>query len=196
MNRLDATKVVLDALGDDAKTPIIASLGHPAYDLFAAGDRPEHFYTWGSMGLASSMGLGLALARPELAVFVLDGDGSLLMNLGSLATIGWTRPANLVVIVWDNGSYGTTGGQDSATAHGADLEAAARAMGISQTATVDTAGELSAVVARARRGGGPWVIVAKVAESRPTVKPPLDYVWIKERFMSAISPKPRRGEGG
>ena len=63
-------------------------------------------------------------------MFVLDGDGSLLMNLGSLATIGWTKPSRLVVIVWDNGLYGTTGGQDAATAHRADLEAAARAMGI------------------------------------------------------------------
>jgi thiamine pyrophosphate-dependent acetolactate synthase large subunit-like protein len=186
MNRLDATKVVLEALGEDSKAAIIASLGHPAYDLFAAGDRPEHFYTWGSMGLASSMGLGLAMAKPELPVIVLDGDGSLLMNLGSLATIGWTRPPNLVVIVWDNGSYGTTGGQDSATAHGADLEAAARAMGIPQTSTVGDAAVLRGVVQRAREGAGPWLIVAKVAESMPAVKPPLDYVWIKERFMSAI----------
>ena len=81
---------------------MIASLGHPAYDLYAAGDRPANFYTWGSMGLASSIGLGLAMVQPDLRVFVVDGDGSLLMNLGSLATIGWVRPANLVVIVWDN----------------------------------------------------------------------------------------------
>ncbi|PYR58775.1 MAG: hypothetical protein DMF91_16390, partial [Acidobacteria bacterium] len=79
-------------------TPIVASLGHPTYDLFSAGDRAANFYTWGSMGLASSIGLGLAIARPELRVFVLDGDGSLLMNLGSLATIGWTAPENLVLI--------------------------------------------------------------------------------------------------
>ncbi len=166
MNRLDATKVVLDALGDDAKTPIVASLGHPAYDLFAAGDRPANFYTWGSMGLASSIGLGLALARPELRVFVLDGDGSLLMNLGSLATIGWTRPANLVVIVWDNEAYGTTGGQDTATAHGADLEAAARAMGDQPDG--DGAHRRRAQRRRAHArvaAAGPWVIVAKVAES-------------------------------
>ena len=110
--------------------PIVASLGHPAYDLFAAGDRPANFYTWGSMGLASSVGLGLAVARPTRRVFVLDGDGSLLMNLGSLASIGLLRPANLVLVVMDNESYGTTGGQETATAHGADLEAAARAMGV------------------------------------------------------------------
>ena len=183
MNRLEATRLLVAAI--DAE-PIVASLGHPAYDLFAAGDRPANFYTWGSMGLASSIGLGLALARPELRVFVVDGDGSLLMNLGSLATIGWTRPANLVLIVWDNHVYGTTGGQDTATAHGADLEAAARAMGVTATATVTTGEAFGAAIARSRVEPGPWVIVARVAESAPTVKPPLDCVFIKQRFMAAI----------
>jgi thiamine pyrophosphate-dependent acetolactate synthase large subunit-like protein len=180
---LDATKRLSAHLGNE---PVIASLGHPAYDLFAAGDRPENFYTWGSMGLASSMGLGLAMARPDLRVFVLDGDGSLLMNLGSLATIGWTRAENLVLIVWDNGEYGTTGGQDTATRHGADLEAAARAMGMTTAVTVRTGDEFDAAVARAKAAPGPWTIVAKVDESVPTVKPPLDYVMITQRFMTAI----------
>ena len=130
MNRLEATRIVVDLAGD---APIVASLGHPAYDLFAAGDRPRNFYTWGSMGLASSIGLGLALARPDVRVFVLDGDGSLLMNLGSLATIGLLQPANLVLVVMDNEEYATTGGQQTPTAHGADLEAAARAMRVAAT---------------------------------------------------------------
>jgi len=192
MNRLEATRLLVAAIDAD---PIIASLGHPAYDLFAAGDRPANFYTWGSMGLASSIGLGLALARPELRVFVVDGDGSLLMNLGSLATIGWTRPANLVLIVWDNQVYGTTGGQDTATAHGADLEAAARAMGAAATATVTTEDALLGAIERSRAEPGPWVIVAKVAESAPTVKPPLDCVFIKQRFMAAIG-QPEEGTRG
>jgi thiamine pyrophosphate-dependent acetolactate synthase large subunit-like protein len=193
VTRLDATRQLVAALHDE---PVIASLGHPAYDLFAAGDRPSNFYTWGSMGLASSIGLGLAMARPSLRVFVLDGDGSLLMNLGSLATIGWTHPHNLVVIVWDNEEYGTTGGQQTATAHGADLEAAARAMGITATATVTTADAFDAAVARSRTEPGPWLIVAKVAESAPTVKPPLDYVLIKRRFMDAIgNPESAVSEG-
>jgi thiamine pyrophosphate-dependent acetolactate synthase large subunit-like protein len=183
VNRLDATRRLVAALD---REPVVASLGHPAYDLFAAGDRPENFYTWGSMGLASSIGLGLALARPALRVFVVDGDGSLLMNLGSLATIGWVRPPNLVVVVWDNALYGTTGGQDTATAHGTDLEAAARAMGAAATVTVRTEDEFDAAIARARVEDGPWVIVAKVAESAPLVKPPLDCVYIKQRFMAAI----------
>lgn len=200
MTRIEATRLIVDLAGD---APIIASLGHPAYDLFAAGDRPQNFYTWGSMGLASSVGLGLALARPDARVIVLDGDGSLLMNLGSLATIGLLRPANLVVVVMDNQEYATTGGQPTPTAHGADLEAAARAMGIAATATVRTEAELCEV---ARPGGargfqpsddegsperlalrqGPLFIVAKVQESAPTAKPPLDCVFIKQRFMSAI----------
>ena len=182
-DRLEATRQFVAMLGDE---PVIASLGHPAYDLFAAGDRQANFYTWGSMGLASSIGLGLAMAKPDARVFVLDGDGSLLMNLGSLATIGWVQPVNLILIVWDNGEYGTTGGQETATAHGADLEAAARSMGLATTMTVRTSAELEAGVTRARAEAGPWVIVAKVAESVPTHKPPLDCVFIKQRFMAAI----------
>jgi thiamine pyrophosphate-dependent acetolactate synthase large subunit-like protein len=194
MTRLDATREVVAAAGD---APIVASLGHPAYDLCAAGDRPQNFYTWGSMGLASSIGLGLALARPDLPVFVLDGDGSLLMNLGSLATIGLVQAPNLVIVVMDNELFATTGGQPTPTAHGADLEAAARAMGISSTATVRTAEALSSALSRCLRASAAQsserrerssshVLVAKVTESAPTVKPPLDCVFIKQRFMEAV----------
>ena len=181
MTRLEATRAICDVGGDAA---IVASLGHPAYDLFAAEDRPRNFYTWGSMGLASSIGLGLALARPDVRVFVLDGDGSLLMNLGSLATIGLLRPPNLVVIVMDNEEYATTGGQATPTAHGADLEAAARAMRVDAT-TVRAIEDLRSAVTRPVADGSLFV-VAKVAESSPSVKPPLDCVWLKHRFMSAL----------
>jgi thiamine pyrophosphate-dependent acetolactate synthase large subunit-like protein len=188
VNRLDATRVLIAALAGE---PVVASLGHPAYDLVAVRDRPANFYTWGSMGLASSIGLGLAMARPDARVFVVDGDGSLLMNLGSLATIGWVNPRNLVVIVWDNAAYATTGGQDTATAHGADLAAAAKAMGITAAAAVRDERELEAAIGRATASDGPWIIVAKVEESAPTAKPPLDCVFIKQRFMAAIgNPEP------
>jgi thiamine pyrophosphate-dependent acetolactate synthase large subunit-like protein len=179
VTRLEATRIVVDARRDAA---IVASLGHPAYDLLVAGDRPRNFYTWGSMGLASSIGLGLALARPSLDVVVLDGDGSLLMNLGSLATIGLQQPANLTLVVMDNELYGTTGGQPTPTASGADLAAAARAMRIREATTVRGTEELRSVLAR----GGPAVVVAKVTESAPIAKPPLDCVAIKHRFMAAI----------
>jgi thiamine pyrophosphate-dependent acetolactate synthase large subunit-like protein len=182
MTRLDATRIVVSSCPDAA---IVASLGHPAYDLFAAGDRPRNFYTWGSMGMASSVGLGLAMAKPEVRVIVLDGDGSLLMNLGSLATIGLLQPANLVLIVMDNEEYATTGGQKTPTAYGADLAAAARAMRIADSNVVRTEDELARALVSATNG--PHVIVAKVAESAPIAKPPLDYVAIKNRFMAALS---------
>jgi thiamine pyrophosphate-dependent acetolactate synthase large subunit-like protein len=183
MTSLEAIGHVVRAAGD---APIVASLGYPAYDLFAAGDRPANFYTWGSMGLASSIGLGLALAQPGLRVHVLDGDGSLLMNLGSLATIGWKQPANFVLIVLDNERYATTGGQDTATAHGADLEAAARAMGFTACVTARSADALAEALARTTSASGPGMIVVKVQESAPAAKPPLDCVFIKQRFMAAI----------
>jgi thiamine pyrophosphate-dependent acetolactate synthase large subunit-like protein len=180
---LDVCERVTAAAVDE---PIVASLGHPSYDLFAAKDRAANLYTWGSMGLASSIGLGLALAQPSRRVFVLDGDGSLLMNLGSLATIGWTRPANLVLVIIDNERYATTGGQDTATAHGTDLESAARSMGIGVATTARTVAELDAALAAAAGASAPSLIVAKVVHSSPTTKPPLDCVFIKQRFMAAI----------
>jgi len=193
MNRLEATKALIAQLD---REPIVASLGHPAYDLFAACDRHENFYTWGSMGLASSIGLGLAMARPDLRVFVLDGDGSLLMNLGSLATIGWVQPPNLVIVVWDNEEYGTTGGQQTATAHGADLEAVARALGAAATATVRDERDLTQAIDLALADPGPRVIVVKTKESAPAVKPPLDCVYIKQRFMAAIGNPEAATTGG
>ncbi len=183
MTRFEAVRLIREWAPDD---PVVASLGHPAYDLFASGDRDLNFYTWGSMGLTSSIALGLALARPALAVHALDGDGSLLMNLGALATIGNLAPANLAVFVLDNGVYGTTGGQPTPTSRGADLEAAARAMGIVRTATARGENGLRQALAAVREAPGPWVVVVKVEESAPTARPPLDCVFIKQRFMAAL----------
>lgn len=183
MTRLEAIALIRQRLRDE---PVVASLGHPAYDLFAAGDRDLNFYTWGSMGLTSSIALGLALARPDRTAIALDGDGSLLMNLGSLATIGDLAPPNLVVFVLDNGVYGTTGGQPTPTSRGADLEAAARSMGIARTATARDEASLQAVLDGIPTTPGPWVVVVKVEESAPTAKPPLDCVFIKQRFMTAM----------
>jgi thiamine pyrophosphate-dependent acetolactate synthase large subunit-like protein len=183
ISRLDATRRLLSLITDE---PVIASLGHPAYDLFTAGDRPANFYTWGSMGLASSIGLGLAMAKPERRVIVLDGDGSLLMNLGSLATIADVAPSNLVVIVWDNELYGTTGGQPTATAQGSDLEGTAKALGIPNAVTVRDAEAFDAAVVRTASEAGPWIIIAKVSESGTATKPPLDSPMIKRRFMAAM----------
>jgi thiamine pyrophosphate-dependent acetolactate synthase large subunit-like protein len=184
MTRFDAIDLTHRTLTDE---PVVVNLGHAAYELFAAGDRPLSFYTWGSMGLTSSIALGLALARPDRRIVALDGDGSLLMNLGSLATIAACAPANLLLLVLDNGQYGTTGGQATPTAGDADLEAAARAMGIRQATTVRDARQLERAIGDSRAIPGPWVVVAKVDESTPTAKPPLDCPLIKNRFVAALN---------
>jgi thiamine pyrophosphate-dependent acetolactate synthase large subunit-like protein len=183
MDRIEAMRKLRRSLTDE---PVVVSLGHPAYDLFAAGDRALNFYTWGSMGLASSIALGLAIARPQRRVIAVEGDGSLLMNLGSLATIGAVAPPNLVVVVMDNQSYATTGGQPTFTARSADLEAAGRALGTANTRTVTEGDAFERALGESAHVAGPWLIVAKVDESAPTAKPPLDCHYIRQRFMEAL----------
>lgn len=138
------------------------------------------------MGQISSMGLGLALARPDLRVVVLDGDGSLLMNLGSLATIARKAPPNLVHVVWDDQVYETTGRQPTHTAAGADLAGIARAAGIRHALAVADEASFVAAVERALVEPGPWVVVARVAPERATARPPRDPIFFKYRFMRAI----------
>jgi sulfopyruvate decarboxylase subunit beta len=189
MLRVDALRAIYPEL---SRCVVVTNMGFAPAELFSLGHQPGFFYLWHSMGLASSVGLGIALSRPELQVVVIDGDGSLLMNLGSLATIGLLQPANLVVVVMDNEEYATTGGQPTPTAHGADLAGAARAMRIASAVTVRTEGELKAALenrarsAQASESAGPLVVVAKVDESAPVAKPTLDYVAIKDRFMTAL----------
>jgi sulfopyruvate decarboxylase subunit beta len=154
--------------------PIVANLGPATFDLYALGDRDLNLYTWGAMGLVSSIGLGVALAAPDRKVIVLDGDGSLLMNLGSLATIARQRPTNLVHIIWDNHQWAETGGQPTHTATGTSLAGVAQAAGIPHVAAVSTLQRLEEVLDQALAQDGPWCIVAEVEEKgrapRPTVE--------------------------
>src|SRR3954468_12030158 len=137
MHRLDLTRRVLAHLTDEA---VFAGIGNAGFDLFAAGDRPQNFYMFGSMGLASSLGLGYALARPDERVIVLEGEGSVLMNLGSLATIARMRPRRYLLVILDNGTYALTGSQPNAAAAGTDLAAIARGAGIPHVAAPESAG--------------------------------------------------------
>ena len=111
---------------------VVPGLGSPTYDMASLGEEDSDFYLWGAMGGAAMIGLGLALAQPELRVAVITGDGEMLMGLGTLATIGVQRPANLAIIVFDNRHYGETGMQASHTDAGVDLVGIARACGIAQ----------------------------------------------------------------
>lgn len=110
MARYEAIEEIMKSIDDEL---IVCNIGFPSRELYEIKDRDENFYMIGSMGLASSIGLGLALARPEKDIVVIDGDGSLLMNMGSLVTIFANNPSNLTWIVIDNGAYGSTGNQDT-----------------------------------------------------------------------------------
>jgi sulfopyruvate decarboxylase subunit beta len=114
--------MLLEHLGD---RPVVANLGPSTDELWHSGDRDRNFYTYGSMGLCSSIALGMALSTDE-QVISLDGDGSLLMNMGTIGTIGREVPPNLIVVVWDNEQWAQTGYQASHTAFGTDLEQVAR----------------------------------------------------------------------
>src|SRR4029450_4005327 len=135
LNRLQATCYLVTQLTDE---PIIASLGNPKYDLFAAQDRPQNFYMWNSMGMASSMGLGLAMARPQQKVIILDGDGALLMNLNSLTTAAARAPRNLIHVIWDHRQFELTGGPTTHNTFGAVLAKLAQGAGFEKVETVET----------------------------------------------------------
>jgi sulfopyruvate decarboxylase subunit beta len=136
MKRIEVMKVVGAREG-----LIVCNLGFPSRELFSLSDKPSHFYMLGSMGMASSIGLGLALAQKK-RVYVIDGDGSLLMNMGSLATIAHHAPHNYCLIVIDNRCYSSTGNQPTSTSGKTDLAGIARAAGISPVKVLDNLKDL------------------------------------------------------
>jgi thiamine pyrophosphate-dependent acetolactate synthase large subunit-like protein len=123
---------------------VVGGLGASTYDIAAAGDHDRNFYLWGAMGGAVMIGLGVALAQPGLPVVVITGDGEMLMGMGSLATVGLQKPANLTIVVLDNEVYGETGGQASHTATTVDLVGVARACGISDARAIATMADVEA----------------------------------------------------
>jgi sulfopyruvate decarboxylase subunit beta len=159
MRRTDALRDIYPLFQDHV---VVTIMGAVAAELQSIGHRPNFFYLQHAMGLASSLGLGIALTRPELTVFVLDGDGSVLMNLGGLTTLARYRPANLVHIVFDNESLLSVGGFPTATATGSDIAGMAAAAGIPRTATVHSTGELVRAIGDAVDARELATIVAKV----------------------------------
>lgn len=187
VDRFDATKYLLSRLQNEL---VVTSLANPAFDLYLAGDRPENFYTWGGMGCAISIGCGLAMSAPHKKVIVLDGDGSLLMNLGALTTVGRYKPANLVEFVWDNETYDITGGQATASAHSTELADVARACGIENVLTITSMSDLERAADRFLTEPGPWVVIAKTGPTPTTRKTPIEALskrfLLKEPFMQAV----------
>ncbi|MBI4279608.1 MAG: sulfopyruvate decarboxylase subunit beta [Armatimonadetes bacterium] len=185
MKRIDAIRELLKVAGT---SPILANLGTNTYDLYAAAeDRAQNFYMSGAMGSVSSIGVGLAVARSDLMkVFVLDGDGSLLMNLGSLTTIAALSPPNLVHVMFDNRMYETTGRQASHTARGVNLAAIARAAGVRHVEEVDNIDAFARAVRAAVQEPGPWFVAAVVEPGASTGRVPRRPVYFKDRFMESL----------
>ncbi|MGH2487436.1 MAG: thiamine pyrophosphate-dependent enzyme [Ktedonobacterales bacterium] len=146
---------------------VVTIMGAVAAELYTLGHKPTFFYLEHAMGLASSMGLGIALSLPERKVIVLDGDGSLLMNLGTLSTMARYRPGNLLHVVFDNESLLSVGGFPTATATGTDLAGIARASGVPIVAEADTPETLLAAVQAALAGDTLTTIVSKVEAVGP-----------------------------
>ena len=144
-NLLDRRAVVATLLKDRKGLVAIGGLGASTNDMAAAGDHDRNFYLWGGMGGAVMMGLGLALAQPDVPVVVITGDGEMLMGMGSLATVGMQKPGNLSIVVLDNERYGETGGQTSHTSSAADLVGVAKACGIADSRAVTTMAEIEAL---------------------------------------------------
>jgi thiamine pyrophosphate-dependent acetolactate synthase large subunit-like protein len=184
---LDRRKVVADILKQRGDALVVGGLGAPTWDMAAAGDHALNFYTWGGMGGAAMIGLGLALAQPARRVLVITGDGELLMGMGSLATIAVQQPRNLTIVVMDNERYGETGMQETHTRFGVDLPAMARAAGFRSAGTVYTSSQLKAWIPRFYRKPGPMFCSVKVTtEDAPLVLPARDGTAIKNRFREAL----------
>ena len=166
---------------------VVPGLGSTTWDAMAAGDDDRNFYLWGAMGGAAMIGLGLALARPDLRVAVITGDGEMLMGLGSLATIGVQRPANLAIVVFDNRMYGETGRQASHTGSGVDLCDVARGCGIERVLDVeDEAGlrALAPLLSTSDRTLFARVLISP--DDPPRVLPERDGTAIKQRVRRAV----------
>ena len=181
MQRIECLRAVYPEL---EKCLVVTIMGAVAAELQSLGHRPNFFYLQHAMGLASSTGLGLALCRPNQKIVVLDGDGSLLMNLGTLSTMARYAPKNLVHVVFDNESLLSVGGFPTATGTGTDLEVIARASGIKKAMTVRSVAEFKTSVTNALRGEELSTIVAKVEAAGPA-KYVTDLTLLENRFQFA-----------
>jgi sulfopyruvate decarboxylase subunit beta len=164
MQRIDALRVIYPDIENDI---VVTIMGAVAVELYSLGHRKNFFYLQHAMGLASSMGLGLALSKPQKQVTVLDGDGSLLMNLGTLSTLAWCAPRNLIHVVFDNQSLVSVGGFPTATSVGSDLAGIAEKSGYVHTAMVRSIDDFTLAWRAARDRAELSMIVVKVEASVP-----------------------------
>ena len=187
LNRFDITTRLVARLKHEEA--VIGGIGYTNFDLWGAGQRPQNFYMLGSMGLAVPIAHGVALAQPHRRVFALEGDGSILMQLGALATVASRGQKNLAIVIMDNGAYQITGGQATLTAQGADVVAMARGAGLLQSAWAADEGAFEELVDLALREDGPWLIGCRIDASKPAQTTDRDPARIRNRFMSGLGIK-------
>ncbi|MGA9865473.1 MAG: thiamine pyrophosphate-dependent enzyme [Acetobacteraceae bacterium] len=184
MNRLDLTKRLTALLRNEEA--VIGGIGYTNFDLWTAGRRAQNFYMLGSMGLACPIALGVAIAQPGRKVFGLEGDGSILMQLGALATIAARRPHNLAVVIMDNGAYQITGGQETATEAGADIVAIACGAGLANSAWAADEDGFEEMIGLALREDGPWLIGCRIDPGKPAETTERDPARIRDQFMRGL----------
>ena len=183
MIRKEAIEIAVKEIEDE---PIISANGYISRDLFSLCDKKSNFYMIGSMGLASSIGLGVAIKNPEKRIFVFDGDGNVLMNLGSLATIGSIKPKNLIHVIFDNSSHESTGGQPT-NSKIIKIEKIARATNY-KVYKVTTGLKLKKVLKNIKKKSGPIMIIVKI-KTKKMISKRITYnpIIIKGRFMESLT---------
>ncbi|MDH6262043.1 thiamine pyrophosphate-dependent enzyme [Bradyrhizobium sp. BR13661] len=184
MNRFDVTSRLVAKLKHEEA--VVGGIGNTNFDLWAAGHRPQNFYMLGSMGLAFPIALGVALAQPDRRVFALEGDGSLLMQLGALSTIAALKPKNLIMIVMDNGIYQITGAQPTPAAGVADLVAIAQGSGLTNSACAADEEDFERLVDLAMSTDEPSLIALRIDDKPGVGTTRRDPVQIRERFMHGL----------
>jgi len=178
-------KIVLDEIDDEL---IISANGYISRDLFNLKEKNSNFYMIGSMGLASSIGLGVAIKNPKKTIYVFDGDGNILMNLGSLTTIGTIKPMNLIHIIFDSNSHESTGGQPT-NSNKISISEIGRVTNY-QVFEITNASKLKNILRKIKKNTGPKLIVIKIKNSKNrSERISLQPVLIKKRFMKSISEK-------
>lgn len=185
MKRYDAIKKIVESLDDEL---IVCNLGAPSRELYDILDREENFYMLGSMGLSSSIAFGIAISKPERKVICIDGDGSILMNLGSLSTIANNDPNNLTLIVIDNSSYGSTGDQKTYTSNRTRLEIIAKGAGFNSITVIDKEEHIQPILENLTLGCH-FVLIKTQPGNAQVKNVPLFPEEIKERFRKVISKK-------
>jgi thiamine pyrophosphate-dependent acetolactate synthase large subunit-like protein len=181
MNRFDLTSRLVAKLKNEEA--VIGGIGNTNFDLWGAGHRPQNFYMLGSMGLAFPIALGVALAQPERRVFALEGDGSLLMQLGCLSTIATLKPKNLTMVVMDNGVYQITGAQPTPAAAATDLVAVAIGCGLSNSAWAADVEVYERLIEQSLSASEPTLIGVRIDDKPGVGATRRDPVQLRESFM-------------